>query len=34
MGQFDASAIDVARHMDPTAIPEDVKTFLDELIAR
>jgi predicted ATPase len=34
MGQFDASAIDVARHMDPTAIPEDVKTFLDELIVR
>jgi hypothetical protein len=33
-GQFDATAIDVARHMDPDAIAEDIKTFLTELIAR
>jgi energy-coupling factor transporter ATP-binding protein EcfA2 len=31
MGQFDASALDVAKHLDIGAIPEDVKTFLDEV---
>lgn len=34
MGQVNASAIDVAQHMDPAAIPEDVKTLLDELISQ
>jgi AAA domain, putative AbiEii toxin, Type IV TA system len=33
-GQFDASTMDIARHMDPAAIPVDIKTFLAELIAR
>jgi hypothetical protein len=34
LGQVAASAIDVARHMDPAAIPDDIKTFLEELVAR
>jgi predicted ATPase len=31
MGQFDASARDVAKQIDPTAICQDIKTFLKEL---
>lgn len=31
LGQFDADPIDVASHMDASAIPEDVKTFLRDL---
>jgi predicted ATPase len=31
MGQFDASAYDVARYMDPAAIPQDVKVFLGDV---
>jgi predicted ATPase len=34
LGQLGASAYDVAKHMKPEAIPEDIKTFLQELIAR
>jgi predicted ATPase len=33
LGQFDASPSDVAKHMDADAIPDDVKTFLQELVA-
>ena len=33
LGQFDTSAVDVARHMDAGAIPEDIKTFLQDLVA-
>lgn len=33
LGQFDASPIDVAREMDPGAIPNDVRMFLHELVA-
>lgn len=32
MGQFDVDPVDVARHMDPAAIPEDVRTFLGDLV--
>jgi hypothetical protein len=31
MGQFDVDAIDVARHMEAAAIPDDIKTFLQYL---
>jgi hypothetical protein len=31
MGQFDASALDVAVKMTADAIPHDIKTFLQEL---
>jgi predicted ATPase len=31
MGQFDVSALDVARHMDVDAIPDDIKTFLSDV---
>jgi AAA domain, putative AbiEii toxin, Type IV TA system len=33
LGQFDVSALDVARAMDAAAIPDDIKTFLDDLVA-
>jgi hypothetical protein len=33
MGQFDASALDVAQHIDAAHVPEDIKTFLTELQA-
>ena len=31
LAQFDTSALDVAREMEPEAIPEDIKTFLGDL---
>ena len=34
MGQFDAGPVDVAREMDPAAIPEDIKTFLGMLTSQ
>jgi predicted ATPase len=34
LGQFDVSALDVARVMDPGAIPDDIKTFLNEVATR
>ena len=34
LGQLDVSAIDVARELGASVVPADVKTFLDELIAR
>ena len=34
LGQFDASPVDVATQMDPAAIPDDIKTFLEELADR
>lgn len=34
LGQFDVSAIDVAKQFEATAIPADITTFLTELIAR
>lgn len=33
LGQFDVSPVDVARAMAPEAIPDDIKTFLAELVA-
>ena len=33
LGQFDASAVDVAAHMDAESIPNDIKTFIDELVS-
>jgi predicted ATPase len=33
LGQFDASPVDVAKKIAPEAIPDDVKTFLHELVA-
>jgi hypothetical protein len=33
MGQFDASALDVAQHIGAAHVPEDIKTFLTELQA-
>lgn len=32
LGQFDADPLEVARHMDPHAIPDDVKTFLADVV--
>jgi len=32
MGQFDASALDVARSLDAAAIAEDIKTFLNDVV--
>jgi predicted ATPase len=32
LGQFDADPLGVAKEMEPTAIPEDVKTFLNDLV--
>ncbi len=32
-GQFDASAYDVAKHIDAAAIPDDIKTFVTEIAA-
>ena len=34
LGQFDASAVDVAEHMDPGAVPDDIRTLLGELVQR
>jgi hypothetical protein len=34
MGQFSASAVEVARHLDADHICDDIKTFLEELVAR
>jgi hypothetical protein len=34
LGQFDVSAIDVARHLEQSVIPADFQTFLGELVAR
>jgi hypothetical protein len=33
LSQFDAGPVEVAKHMDPAAIPDDVKTFLADLTA-
>jgi Fe-S cluster assembly ATPase SufC len=33
LGQFDASAVDVAAHMDEDSIPDDIKTFINELVS-
>jgi predicted ATPase len=33
MGQFDASALDVASELDPSAVCADIKTFLNELVS-
>lgn len=33
LGQFDASAVDVAAHMDANTIPDDIKTFINELVS-
>jgi hypothetical protein len=33
MGQFDASAFDVARELDPSAVCDDIKTFLNQLVS-
>jgi predicted ATPase len=33
LGQFDASAVDVAAHMDANSIPDDIKTFINELVS-
>lgn len=33
LGQFDVSALQVASEMDAQAIPADIKTFLDDLVA-
>jgi hypothetical protein len=33
LGQFDASAVDVAKHMDAGSIPDDIKTFINELVS-
>jgi hypothetical protein len=33
LAQFDASALQVAREMDADAIPDDIKTFLNDLVA-
>jgi len=32
MGQFDVSALDVAEKIEPTAICDDIKTFLNDLV--
>jgi predicted ATPase len=32
LGQFDTDPLAVAEHMDPAAIPEDLKTFLSDLV--
>jgi len=32
-GQFDAGPVEVAKHMDAAAIPDDIKTFLTDLAA-
>jgi predicted ATPase len=33
LGQVDASPVDVAEHMDARSIPDDIKTFISELVA-
>ena len=33
LGQFDAGPVEVAKHMDAAAIPDDIKTFLTDLAA-
>jgi predicted ATPase len=33
LGQFDTSAVEVAQHMDATAVSEDIKTFLQDLVS-
>ncbi len=33
MGQFDVSALDIAKKIEPTAICDDIKTFLHDLVA-
>ena len=30
LGQLDASAVDVARQIDPAVVPDDLRTFLTE----
>lgn len=32
MGQFDASAYDVVKRMEAAAIPDDIKTLLNDLV--
>jgi predicted ATPase len=32
LGQFDADPLEIAKNMEPAAIPEDIKTFLDDLV--
>jgi predicted ATPase len=32
LGQFDADPLEVAKHMDASVIPEDIKTFLNDLV--
>ena len=33
LGQFNASAVDVAKQMDAAAVPDDIKTFLADVVA-
>jgi predicted ATPase len=33
LGQFDVNALDVAREMDAAAIPDDIRTFVGEVVA-
>jgi hypothetical protein len=33
MGQIEASALDVAQHLEASAVCADIKTFLNELVS-